>query len=142
MKLAKTLAKQARSSCYHLQSVVISLSRCPSYIWTGLLCRRQLSCTAIDRQTLAHTCLPPRMAERQQAGQTRHCLGSAERYAWSCQELNLGVRAATNLSASAVQNGEEVCRQLRLGRYGRFQSASMQFDELKWRRPIARAMHS
>lgn len=44
--------------------------------------------THTDQHT--NTSLPPRMDERQQAGQTRHRLGSVEGYTWSCQKLNLG----------------------------------------------------
>lgn len=68
-----------------------------------------------DRRTLARH--PGSPGDRQEAGQTWRCCGSVEGYAWSCRELNIGVRTVANLSASVLQNVDEVCHQLRLGRY-------------------------
>lgn len=86
----KTWQNKAHSSCCHLQSPAVLLSRYPSCVWTNL--RQHLSCT--DRDSYTHTgrhiSLPHRMNERQQARQTWHRLGSVEGYARSCQKLNLG----------------------------------------------------
>lgn len=94
-KLVKTWQNKAHSSCCHLQSPANLLSRCPSCVWTDLrvasTCSAQTGTGAhTPTHTDTHKSLPPRMDERQQAGQIRHRFGSVEGYTWSCQQLNLG----------------------------------------------------
>lgn len=93
--LNKTGQNLAKQSSFILLSPANLLSRCPSCVWTDL--RVASTCpaqTATGARTPTHADTrkspPPRMDERQQAGQTRHGFGSVEGYTWGCQQLNLG----------------------------------------------------